>query len=133
MVKENLWFVEAVCGIISLVQYLFDGAASISELLRDFKTQGPMLLERIDDLIGAFKNLDFGRIISKLASGLIDLVKSGTNLSVAEIAYFSGLFTGIVFELALEIVVGILFTGGVLSVENDIREFEYGLEPIKIK
>jgi transcriptional regulator len=40
-----------------------------------------------------------------------------STVTLVEVAYFSGMFIGIVVELAVEIVIGILFTGGTLSVE----------------
>jgi hypothetical protein len=40
-----------------------------------------------------------------------------STVTLVEVAYFSGMFIGIVVELAVEIVAGILFTGGTLSVE----------------
>jgi zincin-like metallopeptidase toxin 4 of polymorphic toxin system len=110
-------FIEAVCGIISLVQYLFEGAGEIADLLKNFKEKGLVFLEKVDDFILAFQNIDFGKIFSKLATGLKDMVLSGANSSLVEIAYFCGIFIGFVVELVIEIVVGILFTGGALTVE----------------
>jgi len=115
----GLWngFIEAVCGIFSLVQYLFQGAGEIAELLENFKEKGPQLLEQIDDCILAFQELDFGQIFATLATNIKKWALSDSTTSLVEIAYFSGMFIGFVIELAIEIAVGILFTGGVLSIE----------------
>lgn len=114
----GIWngFVEAVCGIISLVQYLFQGAESLTDLLKNFKEKGPDLLEKIDDIILQFQQIDFGKIFTKLASNIKEWVLSAPTISLVELAYFSGMFIGIVVELVIEIVVGVLFTGGTLSI-----------------
>jgi hypothetical protein len=120
----GIWngFIDAICGIISLVQYLFEGAEFIAELLENFKEKGPQLLEKIDDCILAFQKIDFGKIFDKLASGIVTFFTSGSSISLVEIAYFSGAFVGFVVELAVEIVVGILFTGGALTIEAVIAK-----------
>ncbi|MDI9312421.1 MAG: hypothetical protein QM535_19580, partial [Limnohabitans sp.] len=110
-------FIEAVCGIISLVQYLYEGAEFFTDLLRNFKTKGPELLEKIDDIILKFQAIDFGKIFTKLVADIKQWVFSDSSFSLTEIAYFSGMFIGIIVELVIEIVVGILFTGGTLTVE----------------
>lgn len=115
----GIWngFVEAVCGIISLIQYLFQGAEFMSDLMKNFKEKGPVLLEKIDDCILAFGKLDFGKIFANLASNVIEWANSESTTTLEEIAYYSGMFIGFVIELAVEIVGGILLTGGVLTVE----------------
>ncbi|WP_296146403.1 zincin-like metallopeptidase toxin domain-containing protein [uncultured Flavobacterium sp.] len=120
----GLWngFIEAICGIFSLVQYLFQGAGEIAELLENFKEKGPQLLEQIDDCILAFQELDFGQIFATLATNIKKWALSDSTTSIVEIAYFSGMFIGFVVELAIEIAVGILFTGGVLSIEAIIAK-----------
>lgn len=114
----GIWngFVEAVCGIISLVQYLFDGAEFLTDLLKNFKEKGPALLEKIDDIILHFQQIDFGKIFTKLATDIKEWVLSDSTISLVELAYFSGMFIGIVVELVIEIVFGALFTGGTLSI-----------------
>jgi hypothetical protein len=110
-------FVEAICGIISLLQYLFEGAEFFTDLLKNFKEKGPAILEQMDDIIFHFKNLDFNKIFLKLATSIKNWVLADSTVTLVEVAYFSGMFVGIVVELAVEIVAGILFTGGTLSVE----------------
>lgn len=114
----GIWngFVEAVCGIISLVQYLFQGAELLTDLLKNFKEKGPALLEKIDDIIYQFQQIDFGKIFTKLASNIKEWVLSAPTISLVELAYFSGMFIGIVVELLIEIVFGALFTGGTVSI-----------------
>jgi Metallopeptidase toxin 4 len=115
----GIWngFVEAICGIISLIQYLFEGAAFLTDLLRNFKIRGPEILEKIDDITLSFKNLDFKKIYNKLVTAIQSWTPNGFAVSLVEIAYFCGAFIGFVVELAVEIVGGILISGGVLSVE----------------
>ncbi len=115
----GIWngFVDAICGIISLIQYLFEGAAFLTDLLRNFKIRGPEILEKIDDITLSFKNLDFKKIYNKLVTAIQSWTPNGFAVSLVEIAYFCGAFIGFVVELAVEIVGGILISGGVLSVE----------------
>jgi hypothetical protein len=115
----GIWngFVEAVCGLLSLVQYLFEGAALLEDLQKNFKEKGPQVIERMDDIIKLYKKVDFSKVYTKLVADIKQWVQNDPNISLVEGAYFCGLFIGIVIELAIEIAVGILFTGGVLSVE----------------
>jgi len=100
-----------------MVQYLFEGAEIIADLLENFKEKAPILLEKIDECILAFHNLDFSKILSKLATSFKETLLSASKSSLIEIAYFGGIFIGYVIELTIEIVVGLIFTGGTLSVE----------------
>lgn len=115
----GLWngFIEAVCGIISLIQYIFEALAFVTDLSKNFNTMFPTILEKIDDIILSYQQIDFEKIINKLAESLKNWLTSDFTVSLVEIAYFSGAFIGFVVELAIEIAVGILVSGGIISIE----------------
>lgn len=110
----GIWngLIDAISGIFKMLEMLFNGIVTMQDFTANFSTQFPLLMEYVDNAIVAIKNIDFKALYTHL-KGKLDSI---TNVSLETIAYFSGAFVGFVVSLAVEVVVGILFTGGTLSV-----------------
>ncbi len=110
----GIWngLIDAISGIFKMLEMLFNGMATMKDFTANFSTQFPILMEYVDNAIVAIKNIDFKALYTHLKGKLGSI----TNVSLETIAYFSGAFVGFVISLAIEVVVGILFTGGTLSV-----------------
>ena len=112
--------VDAISGIFVLLEMVFKAAAAMNDFRQNFSTEFPILLEYIDNFTEALSSIDFKELYTHLKTKLSDA--SIGSISLETIAYFSGAFIGFVISLVIEIVVGILFTGGTLSVAAVIEK-----------
>jgi hypothetical protein len=114
----GIWngFVDAICGIISLIGYVFEGLALAQDVKNNFKVEFPRMLEKIDNFTQAWDKISFTDIFKEAITGMKELLFEGGGIQAEEIAYFAGMFIGFIIELVVEIVGGILFTGGTVTV-----------------
>lgn len=112
--------VDAISGIFVLLEMVFKAAAAMNDFRQNFSTEFPILLEYVDNFTEALSSIDFKELYTHLKTKLSDA--SIGSISLETIAYFSGAFIGFVISLVIEIVVGILFTGGTLSVAAVIEK-----------
>lgn len=114
----GIWngFVDAICGIISLIGYVFEGLALAQDVKNNFKVEFPRMLEKIDNFTQAWDKISFTVIFKEAITEMKELLFEAGGIQSEEIAYFAGMFIGFVIELVVEIVGGILFTGGTVTV-----------------
>lgn len=74
------------------------------------------MLEKIDNFTQAWDKISFTVIFKEAITGMKELLLEGGGIQLEEIAYFAGMFIGFVIELVVEIVGGILLTGGTVTV-----------------
>ncbi|GGG07792.1 hypothetical protein GCM10011344_05420 [Dokdonia pacifica] len=116
----GIWngLLDAVSGIFKMLEMVFNGMAVMRDYTRNISTQFPLLLEYVDNAIVAIANIDYKAIYKHLQTKF----ESITNVPLETVAYFSGAFVGFIVSLVIEIVIGILFTGGTLTVAAVIEK-----------
>lgn len=109
----GIWngLIDAVSGIFQLFEMVFKGVVAMVDFTDNFSTQFPILMEYIDNAIDAIKNIDFNLLYTHFKTKIKDATQS-----FETIAYFSGAFIGFIVGLVIEIVGGLLISGGTLSV-----------------
>jgi len=109
----GIWngIVDAVSGIFLMVKYIFDAIAVMSNIREEL----PLLLEHFDNIVQAFRAIDFSKIITHIKSQITD-AKGNFTIPYIPMAYFCGAVYGFIISLIIEIAIGILISGGTLSV-----------------
>jgi len=109
----GIWngLLEALSGLFLLFEMVFKGIVAMQDFAKNFSTQFPILMEYVDNILQAIKDINFTELYKTFKSKI-----SQSTQSIETIAYFSGAFIGFLIELTIEIVVGIFITGGALSV-----------------
>ncbi|WP_397364135.1 hypothetical protein [Olleya sp. R77988] len=109
----GIWngLIDAISGIFKMFEMVFKGVVAMVDFTDNFSTQFPILMEYIDNAIDAIKNIDFNLLYTHFKTK----IKNATQ-SFETIAYFSGAFIGFVVGLVIEIVGGLLISGGTLSI-----------------
>lgn len=121
----GLWngLVDAVSGLFLMVKYLFDALGAGENFMKNIHTELPKLMEHFDNIIQAFMEIDFAKITAHLVGKLVALAEGNFSISFIPIAYFCGAVYGFVISLVIEIAIGIVISGGVLSVEAVAEKF----------
>jgi hypothetical protein len=115
----GLWnsLVEMVAGFIFMIKMIFDAITMLGDIVNNIRTALPLLLESFDNIIQAIHKIDFHKIISKIKEKIIYLFTDGVvKLQWEQVGYFAGAFFGFIISLVIEIVAGIILSGGALSV-----------------
>ncbi len=112
--------IEAVIGLISMLQMIFRALQKYNELRANLKEELPNMLEQFDSFIQAIRDIKWSDIFNALKDGLKILVSSIFQPEL--VAYFIGAIGGTILGLVVEIVIGIIFTGGTLSVEAVLQK-----------
>ena len=118
----GLWngLMDSIIGIIDLIGLLFRAFAVQADFIRNGQTKIPKALEMLDECIQAFVKIDFGKVVSEITDKImsIDIAAFASKVSMERVAYFFGAVVGFI----VEIVVGILLTGGVEAVYASINK-----------
>ncbi|WP_289043811.1 cysteine peptidase family C39 domain-containing protein [uncultured Olleya sp.] len=115
----GIWngLIDAVSGIFQLFEMVFKGVVAMVDFTDNFSTQFPILMEYIDNAIDAIKNIDFNLLYTHFKTKIKDATQS-----FETIAYFSGAFIGFMVGFVVEIVGGLLISGGTLSVASVLEK-----------
>ncbi len=118
----GIWnsIIDAISGIFKLLEMIFKAAVIMNDFMRNISTELPLLLEYIDNYTQALKEVDFDELYKHFKTKLSEF--SIFDVPIEVIAYFLGAFVGFVITLIIEVVLGILFTGGTLSVAAIIEK-----------
>ncbi len=112
----GLWngLMDSIIGIIDIIGFLFKAFRFQADFIRNAQTKIPRSLELLDEAIQALVKIDFGKVTDKIVGFFkkIDLGAFLSKTTIEKVAYFFGAIVGFI----VEIVVGILITGGVESV-----------------
>ncbi len=114
--------IDAIVGYLWLLKALFDVYSKVIDSVRDFKNTYLQFMEYSDSLRQALRNIDFGKIWAVIQSNFKALGVKLLHLSPYELAYCAGALVGAIIVLAIEIVIGIIISGGVLSVAAVAKE-----------
>lgn len=110
--------VDAVTSLLDMVKMIINVSTSSKELMKNLDTHLPRLIERVEEGLQSFEKLDLWQLTLHF---LQKAITASINIDFVHLAYFIGGFLGFVISLLIEVVIGILLTGGVLSVEEIIR------------
>lgn len=115
----GIWngLIDAVSGIFQLFEMVFKGVVAMVDFTNNFSTQFPILMEYVDNAIDAIKNIDFNLLYNHFKTKIKDATQS-----FETIAYFSGAFIGFMVGFVVEIVGGLLISGGTLSVASVLEK-----------
>ena len=122
----GLWnsLVEAVLGIVDTVGYIFKGLAMAGDAMNNAQTLVPQALEMMDEIWQAVMSTDFSELVSAAMDAVLqqlsnlNIMTMVNAISVEKTAYFLGGFVGFV----VEIVAGMLYSGGVASVNSALQK-----------
>ncbi|MGB8191223.1 MAG: hypothetical protein WCF67_04845 [Chitinophagaceae bacterium] len=123
----GLWnsLVEAVLGMVDTVAFIFKGLALIGDAIVNAQTLVPQALELMDELIQAMMRTDYSELISAACKAIqdqlatIDFTTIIGSISVEKTAYFLGACIGYI----VEIVAGIIYSGGLEALASTLRRF----------
>lgn len=110
--------VDAVTSLLDMVKMLINFSTSSKELIKNLETHLPRLVERVEEALQAWEKLDFKKCTLYFMK---KMTESSFGFSAEQFAYYVGFAYGFIISLIIEIVIGILLTGGVLSVEEIAR------------
>ena len=118
----GLWngLMDSIIGIIDLIGLLFRAFAVQADFMKNAQTKIPQAFELLDECIQAFAKIDFGKVASEIADQImkIDITAFAGKISLERVAYFFGAVVGFI----VEIIIGILLTGGVEAVYAAINK-----------
>lgn len=105
--------VDAVSSLFGLVKMIFDGITLGKDFAKNVETFLPTILEQFDEALQAIEKMSF----SEMAKYVFDKLKE-SNLTFDPIAcsYFVGYAYGFIISLVIEVIVGIIASGGTLSI-----------------
>ncbi|WP_027380503.1 hypothetical protein [Chryseobacterium daeguense] len=109
---------DAVISLLDMVKMIINISTSTKELMKNLNTYLPRLVDRVEEALQKFDNLDLYQLTLYF---LEKAINAALNIDLIHIAYFVGGFCGFIISLIIEVIIGILLTGGVLSVEEIIR------------
>lgn len=109
---------DAVTSLLDIVKMIINISTSTKELMKNLNTYLPRLVDRVEEALQKFENLDLWQLTLHF---LEKAITSASNIDLVHIAYFIGGFCGFIISLIIEVIIGILLTGGILSVEEIIR------------
>lgn len=112
--------VDAVSGLFAMVKMIYDGITLGQDFVQNIDKYLPTLLEQFDEALQAIENISFSDT-AKYIYGKLEQI----NLTFDPVAcaYFVGYAYGFIISLIIEIVVGILISGGTLSVAAIAKAF----------
>jgi vacuolar-type H+-ATPase subunit H len=116
--------VEAVLGMVDMAGYLFKGLALAGDAVNNAQKLVPQALEMMDELVQAVMQTDFSELISAAAEvvqqqlSTFNIMTMVNAISIERTAYYVGGFIGFV----VEIVAGMLYSGGVASITSVIQK-----------
>ncbi len=118
----GLWngLMDSIIGIIDLIGLLFKAFGMQADFMNNAQTKIPQSFELLDECIQGFLKIDFGKIISEIVDQIMrfDITAFASKISIEKVAYFLGAVVGFI----VEIIVGILLTGGVEAVYSTINK-----------
>ncbi|REC48841.1 hypothetical protein [Chryseobacterium pennipullorum] len=111
----GIWngLIDAVSGIFAMVKMMYDGITLGKDFAQNIEKYLPTLLEQFDEAIQAIKSIDFTETAKYIYGKLIEIKLTFDPVACA---YFIGYAYGFIISLIIEIVVGILVSGGTLSI-----------------
>ncbi len=113
--------VDAVSGMFAMVKMIYDGITLGQDFVQNIDKYLPTLLEQFDEALQAIENINFSDTAKYIYGKLKQI-----NLTFDPVAcaYFVGYAYGFIISLIIEIVVGILISGGVLDVAVIIQKLQ---------
>ncbi|MCY0977134.1 hypothetical protein PGH12_01550 [Chryseobacterium wangxinyae] len=110
--------VDAVTSLLDMIKMIINISTSSKELMKNLDTHLPRLVERVEEGLQNIENLDLGQLTLHF---LQKAISASINIDLVHVAYFIGGFYGFIISLLIEVVIGILISGGVLSVAEIVR------------
>lgn len=119
--------VDAVSGLFAMVKMIYDGITLGKDFVQNIDKYLPTLLEQFDEAIQAIEKLSFTEIAKYIYGKLKEV-----NLTFDPIAcaYFIGYAYGFILSLIIEVIIGIIVSGGSLSIAaivNGLVETIFGI------
>lgn len=116
----GLWnsLVDAIAGLLTMVKMIVDTSLSFKDLMKNLETQLPKFVDRIEEALQAWEKLDFKQCVLHFIQKTLE---ANLTMSIVKVAYYIGCFYGFILSLVIEVVIGILISGGVLAVEEIAR------------
>ncbi len=119
--------VDAVSGLFAMVKMIYDGITLGKDFVQNIDKYLPTLLEQFDEAIQAIEKLSFTEIAKYIYAKLKEV-----NLTFDPIAcaYFVGYAYGFILSLIIEVIIGIIVSGGSLSIAaivNGLVETIFGI------
>ena len=113
--------VDSVSGLFAMVKMIYDGITLGKDLVQNIDKYLPTLLEQFDEAVQSIKNINFTETAKYIYEKLKEI-----NLTFDPVAcsYFIGYAFGFIISLIIEIVVGLLVSGGVLDIPIIIQKLE---------
>lgn len=104
-----------------MVKMIYDGITLGKDFAQNIEKYLPTLLEQFDEAVQAIKNISFSDTAKYIHTKLKQI-----NLTFDPVAcaYFIGYAFGFIILLIIEIIVGILVSGGVLNIPIIIEKLE---------
>lgn len=87
--------------------------------MKNLETRLPKLIERIEEALDAWERLDFKQCVLHFIKKTLE---ANLTMSIVKVAYYIGCFFGFVISLIIEVIIGLIISGGVLSVEEVARK-----------
>lgn len=110
--------VDSVTSLLDMIKMIINISTSSKELMKNLDTHLPRLVERVEEGLQNMENLDLWQLTLHF---LQKAITASINIDLVHVAYFIGGFYGFIISLLIEVVIGILISGGVLSVAEIVR------------
>ncbi|MEG1591665.1 hypothetical protein [Chryseobacterium sp.] len=116
----GIWnsLVDAITGLLGMIKMIIDTSITYKNLMLNLETKLPKLVERIEEALQAWENLDFRQCLLHFIKKTLE---ANLTMSIVKVAYYIGCFYGFVISLVIEVIIGLIISGGVLSVEEVAR------------
>jgi hypothetical protein len=114
--------IDALNGLLWIFKLGSQLAVKLQEIRLDFRDTFLKFLEYIDSLRKAIQAFDFGKIWKALLQHIKHFIQELPQASIYELSYFAGAAVGFIITIVVEIVLGLLLTGGAITVAIIVEE-----------
>ncbi|SEW41715.1 hypothetical protein SAMN05421841_2860 [Chryseobacterium wanjuense] len=116
----GIWnsLVDTIASLLGMIKMIVDTSITYKTLMKNLETQLPKLIERIEEALQAWEKIDFKQCVLHFIQKTLE---SNLTISIVKVAYYLGCFYGFIISVIIEVIIGIVISGGALSVEEVAR------------
>ncbi|SDQ38481.1 hypothetical protein SAMN05421664_1402 [Chryseobacterium soldanellicola] len=116
----GIWnsLVDTIVSLLGMIKMIVDTSITYKTLMKNLETRLPKLIERIEEALQAWEKLDFKQCVLHFIQKTLE---SNLTISIVKVAYYLGCFYGFIISVVIEVIIGIVISGGALSVEEVAR------------
>lgn len=114
---------DSIVGYFEIMKLFYEVLKRFEELRMNNDSTIAVLLELRDDALRTILEINYVSILAAVARGMLQITPGNlVKIQPELLAYFTGMVIGYIIVMILEIIIGILLTGGTLSVAAVVKE-----------